>query len=791
MNRGFWNSTSYAILLMSTAAAIISDKAGAQPVGETAQHADRDIVVTARKREETLISVPVAVTAVTAAQLEQRGVNSIDGLARLVPQLIVGEGGGTIQGGNIVLRGISGADSNPFADQAVSFNIDGVQIARASVRRMAEMDVAQVEVLKGPQALFYGKNSPGGVISIRSADPTSSWTGKIASSYEMEAREFRGDGFISGPLTDSLGFRLAAYGSTMKGWVKSQIPANAPLQPAHARSPEQNEFAVRGTLKFDASDSFDARLKFTFSKRTGDSSAANLQFVDCPLGGPQTGGVDDCRANGTVSSADAGANFAGLDPSFDGRGTFLTQKQVLTGLEMNYRPSDTITLTSVTGYYSTSLDSVGNFTASYVPSTYIHGRNYLSIDEFSQELRVTSDFDGPFNFTTGGHFQDSRVKSGAHSFLNANAPVEILEYLLKQDGLGYSAFAQGTFDILPTLEISAGGRYSHERKKLPFIGTDTTRNPSNPLIEQTAIVAKRSFNNFSPEFTLSWRPSKDMTVYGSYKKGFLSGGFNSGAANFATNLSYDQQLIKGFEGGAKVALLDGTLHANLALYSYRVTGLQVTVTTGGGTVQELRNAGKVSSKGIEFDFSYRPPVDGLRIDGALSYNRGRYLDYQATCYRGQNANSPVPCLNQLNRVSGNMALLQDLSGTELLRAPEFAGNLSADYHVAVGNGLELGLGADMTYSDSYLTDASSKAAGRSPSYALLGASVRLGQQDNGWQVALIGRNLTNKYFWTRSIDNPFSGTPASGGTTAGVLGDTVGPITRGRELMLRLSYSFR
>src|SRR5262249_17887344 len=128
-----------------------------------------EIVITARKRDETSLSSPVVVTAVGAKQLEHLAVANLDGVARLVPQLMIGAHGGAVQGGIVSMRGIAGPSDNPFGDQAVSFNVDGVAIGKSSVRRMADIDLEGIEVLKGPQALFYGKNSPGGIISIRTA----------------------------------------------------------------------------------------------------------------------------------------------------------------------------------------------------------------------------------------------------------------------------------------------------------------------------------------------------------------------------------------------------------------------------------------------------------------------------------------------------------------------------------------------------------------------------------------------------------------------------------------------
>ena len=168
-----------------------------------------EIIVTARRRDERLIDVPVAITAIDSVTISRSAINGVDALARRIPGLVVGEGGGTVQGGSIALRGISAADTNPLGDQAVSFNIDGVQVARSAVRRVGSFDVAGVEVLKGPQALFYGKNSPGGIISTRTADPTDRFEigGNIG--YEFNADEVRGEGFISGDCHD---FRVWAGG---------------------------------------------------------------------------------------------------------------------------------------------------------------------------------------------------------------------------------------------------------------------------------------------------------------------------------------------------------------------------------------------------------------------------------------------------------------------------------------------------------------------------------------------------------------------------------------------------
>lgn len=785
-----------ALIAGSGFAADIPAYAQSRGIG-TADTTVNDIIVTARRRDENLIDVPVVITAVSGEELNNRGINTVDGIARIVPQLIIGEGSGTVQGGNIALRGISGADANPFADQAVSFNIDGVQIARASIRRMANMDIQQIEVLKGPQALFFGKNSPGGIINIRTADPGNRFEAKASLGYEFEARQWRAEGYVSTPVSDTLGLRLAGFYDHMDGWVTNVVPRTSPFAPDHNRTPRSEEFAVRGTLKFDPSDQFDARLKLSYGQVDGDSSAANTQFVHCPLGQPQSGLPDDCGADDHVSVGYVGPLIGTIDSRFgDGR-TFLKQRQLLGSFEMNYKFSDEITLTSVTGLYYVRLRNLSNFTASYAAATILPSFNRMNIRELSQELRLASYFDGPLNFLVGGHFQDSNAVAGSTTFLNADAPVLINNYLLEQDGKAYSAFMQMLWDVTDTIELSAGGRYSHERKKLTSVRSQPAFSSFQyppPLV--TPVLDRDTWNDFSPEVTLTYRPHKNLTLFGSYKHGFISGGFNSGAANFTLPLDYDQQTVKGFEGGVKAAALDGALRMNFALYTYKIDGLQVQVTTQ-GVIQELKNAGRVSSKGGEFDFNYRTPLDGLSLHGAIAYNKGRYDKYFGSCYRGQSKAlgcAFVPVLGSPGEAvpagPGVTGSLQDLAGTELIRAPEWTGNVGFTFETPVATGLKVGFSGDMTYSDSYFTDAASKPEGRSPSYTLLDASVRVGAEDDRWELALIGRNLSNEYYWTRVSDAPFTGTAPGNETGTTRLGDAVASISRGREILLRATVKF-
>lgn len=782
--------------------------------------ANGEIIVTARKRDETSLSVPVVVTAVSNVELERRAVNNLDGLSRLVPQLMVGPQGGSVQGGNISIRGIAGPDNNPFGDQAVSFNIDGVAIGKSSIRRMTDVDIEQVEVLKGPQALFYGKNSPGGIVTIRTADPTPNFSAKISTGYEFKAHEWRTEGYVSAPLGDTLGIRVAGTYSDMDGYVRNDIPANANMASTSSnRMPNATKWAGRVTLKWDPSDRFDARFKFNYAKskdRTGP--AALTQYTSCPFGVPQSGALGDCKADGHGMTPGNGEVMAAVDPvQFrDGR-NYQDQKQILTSLELNYQLNDNLKLTSVTGYYDIKLNQASNYENDYAIA--LPSNNWYSDKEFSQELRISSDYDGPLNFSGGLYYSQTSAVTGSTTylfpseesgsevlalnglgFIPLNTPLQINNYEVKQKGKAYSAYLQLIYKPVKEIEIDVGGRYSNERKRVPYVldeAFDGAFNPFgyNPLTSADLVTTinpkKGKWNDFSPEVTVSYRPTDKITTFASYKHGFLSGGFNSSSVAFRAepDIHYNQQTIKGFEAGIKALVLDNKLRLNLAAYTYKMKGLQLSNFTN--ATSTIRNAGSAKVEGVEFDFNYKTPLEGLTINGAAAYNKGKYTEnLTAPCYNGQSI--AEGCDGSFVEAAGPVPAhytTQDLSGTELPRAPKW--NLSGgfSYDTLISDSFKLGLSGDVIHSSSYLTDSTSDPAGRQKSYTLLDATLRVADANDTWEVAFIGRNLTNKYYYFASANVPFTGNLA-GLASGGIHGDRFASVARGRELMVRLSYKF-
>jgi outer membrane receptor protein involved in Fe transport len=321
-------------------------------------------------------------------------------------------------------------------------------------------------------------------------------------------------------------------------------------------------------------------------------------------------------------------------------------------------------------------------------------------------------------------------------------------------------FGQVTWKIVPTVEVAGGVRYTHETKNSFFtqpynnIGVQAIfRDISDPLLGK--IYADQTFNNWSPEATITWKPVNDVLVYGAFKTAYKSGGFSNGGINsmFSADplgdLTFNPEKARGFEAGVKTTLLDRQLRLNLGLYSYGYKDLQVDFFNSPIFAFQTLTA-NARTKGVEVEFEYAPrAVDGLNVHGTINYNRARYTNFpEAPCYAGE---SVVEGCN----VNGNTR--QNLNGKSLSVAPEWTGSFGVGYEAAVSNGLKAGINVDGRYSGSYLASAFNNADSKQKSYVTLDAGVRIGAEDDNWQLALIGKNLTNKFYVSGVVDGPSTG----------------------------------
>ena len=785
-------------LLLSTALGSML----AAPVAAAAQDAVLgEVIVTARKRQESILNVPVVETAIPQAQLERLQTTELKDLAMRVPGLSLGEAVLTI-GTQVSLRGVGTTTLDAGVDQSVSLNLDGLQLTQGLAYSSAMFDVGLVEVLKGPQALFYGKNSPGGVIAIRTADPTDRLEviGRVA--HEFEAQENRLEAIISGPVNDQLKLRLASAWDHSEGFFRNPAVAAPGLggrTPEHDNSPVDRNYIVRGTALWSPTGKFDARLKLNYVyDRT--EQAGEEQMASCPegtgpvpgFGIPFLGGGEDCKLDRTIRVLDLDPNAY---PGVRNNGTpFLTTNQAFGTLEMNYRPTPELTLTSTTGYYDVRADGLISGTMATFAGSPIAADNRFKRHDFTQELRANSDFAGPLNFTAGGYYQDAEMRNLVT--LLGNTAYMLPPVLTKGDHnidiRSYSAFGQLRWQVVEQVEIAAGARWTKEKR------SDTPHDLITGVPVLTPIPKpKIESDNVSPEITVTWRPTDDISVFGSLKKGYKSGSYSiTVPATPGTDNSFGDEKVEGGEIGLKTRWLDRRLLANLAFYDYRYQGLQVgaSETVRGLPITRTVNAGSALVYGVDFDVAFRPEqIEGLEMHGAVAWNHARFkrLD-NAPCWPGQTI--AAGCTEQFNPETG-LFQAQNLAGVPLVRAPEWQASFGFSYEMPIGHEMSLVFSNENQYSSKYLTNLGDRPDFFQSSFLKTDAALTLRGPNERWEFAVIGKNLGNKITSQHCDAANFQNGVVFGGEVTG--GVTSGPAgiaevacfaDRGREIWLKLTW---
>lgn len=788
-----------------------------------------EIIVSARKRDELVLKVPVVESVIGQEQLEQFGVSDIKSASEQIPGLVVGSG--TLGfGSQVSLRGIGTSTLNATIDQSVSLNIDGLQMTQGLAYKAGLFDMQSLEVLKGPQALLYGKGSPGGVINIRTAGPGKTFEMMLRESHEFVANQNSHEVVVSGPATDKLGLRVAAKYLDSDGYFKNEAvaaPGTGARDPQYRDFAPQKEWMVRGTALWEQSSDFSALLKINHSHERTEGDGGGLQMASCPdgltppsinLGGstnvsiPFIGGGENCKINKTVNIVDLDkAAF----PTARNNGTpFSETNQTFGSLQLDYTIMDDLALSSVTGAYYLDQSSMINGTNSTYAGPMVAADPDFIKHDFTQELRLTSDFRGPLNYMVGAYYQDGSMTY--HDNLLGNQVLGVYvggpTYFPPELNKGHqfidvntkSVFGQLIWTLTDQLEIAAGVRWTDEVRKLDVVSTLGGASTDVPVA-----VPKLATRNYSPELTVTYFLTDDMTVFGSVKQAHKSGSFDTSIIKDpGSNTSFGDEKVTGGEAGIKALLLDRRLRINLATYYNKYSGLQVganETTNAGAIAIRTLNAADATVKGIDFDAIYQPLwADSLTLRGGLNYNKAKFDNFDnAQCWGGQLQSDGCNLIQDTNTTLANGRpnlnygnyTAQDLSGRPLMRAPDWTGNLGFNYENPLGqSGMTWVFGMDANFSSKYFTDLTERSDMIQSGYIKTNASLALKGKKDAWELALIGNNLADKLVSGNCVNANLAagvilGGQNTGGTTPGVAGvdEVQCNVEPGREVWLRLT----
>ncbi|WP_176489000.1 TonB-dependent receptor [Rhizorhabdus dicambivorans] len=791
------------LLLGSSMPALAQGQSGGtlRPAEEAGSADVGDIVVTARRRTERLQDVPVAATVIGQQQIRQYDLTSVANIRIAAPELSL-DRGFTGSGASISLRGVSSASIDGGVEQSVLIDFDGMAISRGRITNDALFDVGSLTVLKGPQAVFFGKNSPGGVVSIKSAEPTDTFSGFVRAGYEFHADTKQVEAAISGPVGDGLAARLAIFGSDSKGYirnlsrgvpdlVRTAVSGSTFVPAAPARLGAERRLAARATLAYDAGNGFTANLKVLYSAQDSQGVQSLSEVMGCPAGRTQpvtTGNVvdpnGDCKLNDRIARGGLSQTILDAWPQVRGRnrgrpdGKNDTFMPVLT---LNYK-TDSINLTSVTGYYDYDYASQGN--ADGTSYSYFYSYSNERNKSFYQEVRATTTLDGMFNFAAGGHYERNRRTlyvggaSGPLPMDPATGRYNTNDNEQHNRSEAWSIFGQAIAKITPELELAGGGRYTKQQNELDSFNTYLHPNVRSQLPVGVHIRGKKSQDNFSPEATLTWRPSQEITLYGAYKTGFLAGAYSNPGVLAATatlaSLDFKAETVKGFELGLKTSLLDRRLTTNITGYRYIYKGLPLTSLIALNTntlVFITQNAASTIAQGIEVESAF-DAGGGTRLRATASYNDAKFRRFErAQCYTGQTV--AQGCL--IDPVTA--ARYQDLSGRAVYRAPKWIATAGISQEVELSPDLTLNATADLRYTSDYYAGLNLNPLTYQNGYVALNAGVTV-TSSSGLSVALIGRNITNRRYATIALDKP------------GGAGEAFTVAGEPRAVVLQLGYKF-
>jgi iron complex outermembrane receptor protein len=787
--------------------------------------AQETVTVTARKREEDVQDVPVAIQTFSSKDVETYRAIDLTKIGEMATQVIMFPASSG-SGADFHIRGLGSSSGDPGIDSSVTLDIDGMMINRGDAIRAGMFDLANVQILKGPQALFFGKNSPAGVISLQSANPGPDWEFIARLSYEFEGSEVVGEAIASGPINDKIGIRLAYRGRTSSGWMDNVAaplsgPGNEPYVPGYPYNNEpyafpgatqgklgaQDEQIARLTVTFNPTDRFDATFKISGDMYKDNGAQVN-ESIHCSADHPQTTGVlsavtlfdpyGDCAVNGRTSQGGLPQEIWQHYPGAAKHGgqSYETVNTLLSTLAMNYK-LDTLTISSQTGVHYYNYDRFDNFDGTVFDQFLGYQKEHQTT--ISQELRVLSTFDFPVNFMLGAFYENAKRTDGNSGKIASVGPATDSNGVVHAEnwsGLAhvneetYSVFGQLIWKIVPELELAGGARYTKvvqsADQRNTFVNpymqcfflsctdfgvTDPNAQlrfllPAGEVLNSTA-----NGDNVSPEVTLTWTPTDEITLYGAYKTGYKAGGFSTNTVIVASasgnSLTFGPESSKGFEVGLKTSLMDGRLRADLTGYRYTFKNLQVSAFDQTTTSFQIRNAAAARIEGVELNANWLV-TDSLTLKGGIGYNRARYTDFPG-----------APCFNGETPAQGCVGGVQDLKGRPLTFAPDVSANIGFSYDTPVTDGWKLGLTGNLSYSDSYYTNLTDDDLARQHSYAKVDASLRLYSDDNKYEFAVIGRNLTNKLILASTADKP-----------GGAPGDIFGGIIRGREITVQATYHY-
>ncbi len=787
----------------------LAQKAAAQTLEE--------VVVTATKRAESMQDVPISMLAMSGESIREMGITKAEDFTADMPAISINQ---SPVGNTLFIRGIGTPGNNQGIEQSVTIFHDGVYMGRHQMSRAPFMDLERVEVLRGPQSVLFGKNTIGGALHVISAKPTDELEGTVSALYGWEDGEQEITGVISGPITDSLRGRLAYRGYELDGYLENVMTGDdAPdrddktLRGQLAMDATDNlTISARWEKSKFKQTQTSSQLSIInpFTASSAATSALNAALVATASGGNGIEKYDDERAvinDGGVLLGQVVPGFAGL-PGFPDLEEGSDNDSDLGILTLDWAIGDH-TLTAITGYAHYDYRDICDCDFAAIPLIQADARE--DYDQWSQEIRLTSPAGEKVDYIAGLYYHQSdlefrSIEAFGTALLapepgNPAVPNLTRDYTMEQDQDMWAIFGSLTYNWTDYTRVTFGLRYFEESKKVKHKldkkftagwdysgiaglppGTlaygDTAAEydrfenelgggPLGILVDTANGIylrnlgtsehdingRKRDEDEWTWALTLQHDLSDGTMLFATASTGTKGGGFDARflGANNGPFFEYEEETAMNYEIGSKSTLLDGAMTLNATLFFNTVKDYQVSVFDG-ATAFFVQNAAEVESKGVEVDLNWAA-TDNLVVSAAVSYLDAAYSDFpNAPCWAGTEDNNRGDCVGR-----GTPTAYRDASGDSNVFSPEWAFNLNFDYRQPIGDSLEARAILNINYSDEYANGSDlDKVYAYQDSFTKYDMRLSLGSYDGTWDVALIGKNLTDELTSGNNNDQPLA-----------------------------------
>ncbi|MGE0774651.1 MAG: TonB-dependent receptor [Sphingomonadaceae bacterium] len=707
---GLLIGASFAITAFVPTTSYAQDAAGA--AADTSAEA-QDIIVTAQRRSESLMRVPVAMSAFTSDKLAASGVSGIQSLQILTPALVYPNTGPYAQP---YIRGIGSRILQNGLDPSVATYVDGRYISRQTAVMLDFADIERVEVLKGPQGVLFGRNASAGAIRVITKDVAPDLEGYVRAGYG-NYNQWGLSGAVNLPASDTLGVRLSALTSQRDGYAKNLSTVG------RRRLDDKDLIAVRGKVRWQPTSTLDVRLSLSHWRQ--DDNSGNDIVVLPPL---------------TLNSAIVAGGVTGTDRKHVGTAMTTTNNKKETAGEFDVKlDMDWATLQTITTY--SDLNNKLTFDADGTSARALDGRAREKSKTFSHEVQLASESSGSVEWIVGGYFFRDNTKF--NTFIDIG-PRVISQGQQNVVTRSLAAFGQAKWKFADHFSLTLGGRYSKDRKTLHLLPSTI---PGTVTVSVTPYADHDSWSKFTPAVILDYTLDNTM-LYLKFARGFKSGGFNYPAA--ATTPVLQPEVLDMYEGGLKGDFFDRKVRLILAGYYYKYRDLQVTRAAGSGVgaVVVTQNAANAKLYGLDADLTWFA-TRSLSFTGGLAWQHSEYQDYLASAKQFR---ATIPGLTGPGMVDVGF----DAGGEKLLRAPSLSASISADYSVPLSSG-NVPINISYAYRSSYDFDFIYDAPGtilsgqtkalRQKAYSLVNARIGYTPDSAKWSISAWMNNVTNeKYF---------------------------------------------